>query len=140
MLPAGRIDEFLQAAAVAGFEVLPQPKGRWPKVRHKDTDVTVDILPEGGRPGTAAKPAPTTVPHPLQLGGSRGVLHYVRLPSLIELKLAAGRVRDEGDVIELIRANGDQIEEIRRHLTRTHAEYANAFDALVAQAREQEDH
>src|SRR6266480_3195770 len=37
VLPADRIDEFLRVAAVSGFEVLPQPTGRWPKVMHKDT-------------------------------------------------------------------------------------------------------
>src|SRR5262249_25156490 len=67
VLPADRIEEFLRTAAVAGFDVLPVPEGRWPKVHHKDTDVTVDILPEGGRPGTAARPAPTTIPHPAKI-------------------------------------------------------------------------
>src|SRR6516225_11413572 len=31
-LPADRIDEFMRVASVAGFQVLPQPKGRWPKL------------------------------------------------------------------------------------------------------------
>src|SRR5262245_39405250 len=62
VLPADRIEEFVRAAAVAGFEVLAVPEGRWPKVWHKDTDVTVDILPEEGRPGPASRPAPTTIP------------------------------------------------------------------------------
>src|SRR5437762_3135204 len=61
VLPADRIEEFQRAAAVAGFEVLPQPEGRWPKVRQKETDVKVNILPEGARPGTAARPAPTVI-------------------------------------------------------------------------------
>src|SRR4051794_36016529 len=52
VLPAARIEEFLRAAAISGFEILPSLPGRWPKVRHKDTDVKVDILPEGARPGT----------------------------------------------------------------------------------------
>src|SRR5438309_1400371 len=58
VLPGDQIEAFLQAAGVSGFEVLPQVEGRWPKVRHKETDVKVDILPEGARPGTTAKPAP----------------------------------------------------------------------------------
>src|SRR5262249_49503815 len=32
VLPADRIEEFVRAAAVSGFEVLAQPEGRWPKV------------------------------------------------------------------------------------------------------------
>ena len=60
-LAANQVEEFLRVASVAGFELLPTPPGRWPKLRHKDTGVEVDILPEGGRPGSAAKPAPTTI-------------------------------------------------------------------------------
>jgi hypothetical protein len=139
VLAADRIEEFLQVAAVSGFEVLPQPEGRWPKVRHKDTDVKVDILPEGGRPGTASRPAPTTIRHPAELGAQGPVLRYITLPALVELKIAAGRARDEADVIELIRVNGDQIDDIRQHLAAVHADYVAAFDRLVERAREQQD-
>jgi hypothetical protein len=137
-LPADRIDEFLRAAAVAGFDVLPGAPGRWPKVLHRDTGIEVDILPEGGRRGTAAKPAPTTIPHPLRMGGSRAALRYITLSSLIELKLAAGRARDESDVVELVRANGDQVQAVRHHLTRVHPAYVAAFEALVQRAHEED--
>ena len=137
-LPADRIDEFLRAAAVAGFNVLPVQPGRWPKVMHRDTGIEVDILPEGGRPGTAAKPAPTTIPHPSRMGAAGSALRYISLPYLIELKLAAGRARDESDVVELVRANLDQVEAIRQHLAGIHAEYVQGFDHLVGRAREQE--
>src|SRR5437588_2753763 len=100
-LAADRVEEFLRVAAVSGFEVLPQPEGRWPKLRHKDTDVKVDILPEGARPGTSSKLAPTTIPHPCALGAVGGRLGYITLPAVIQLKLAAGRARDEADVVEL---------------------------------------
>jgi hypothetical protein len=140
VLAADRVEEFLRAAAVAGFEVLPQPPGRWPKLLHKDTQVKVDILPEGARPGTASRPAPTTIGHPANLGAHGPVLRYIRLPALVELKIAAGRGRDEGDVIELIRTNPGQIDSIRRHLATVYADYVVAFDHLVERAREQEDH
>src|SRR5678816_2960406 len=64
VLGADRVDDFIRAASVAGFDVLPRRPGRWPKLMHKDTGVQVDILPEGERPGTVAKPAPTALPHP----------------------------------------------------------------------------
>ena len=105
VLPADRIEEFLQLAAISGFEVLPRVQGRWPKARHKETDVTVDILPEGARPGTASRAAPTTIPHPTSLGAEGHQLHYIRLPALIELKLAAGRAKDEADVVEILRTS-----------------------------------
>lgn len=139
VLPQERIAEFLRVAGVSGFDVLPCPPGRWPKVRHKETDITVDILPEGGRPGTPARPAPTTIRNPAEMGAVVGRLTYIDLPSLVELKLAAGRVRDEADVIELIRANPAEVPALRRHLAQVHERYAAAFDALVRRADEQED-
>ena len=78
-LPKASIEAFLQAAAVAGFDVLAQPEGRWPKLCHRETGIEVDILPEGGRPGTAARPAPTTIPHPAKMGAVRGTLRYILL-------------------------------------------------------------
>jgi hypothetical protein len=139
VLAANRLEEFLRVASVSGFQVLPRKEGRWPKLLHKDTGVQVDILPEGGRPGTAAQPAPTTIPHPTALGGSGTCLRYITLPSLVELKLAAGRARDESDVVELIRANPAQVEEVRGHLGRTHATYQAAFERLVEKAAQQGD-
>lgn len=139
VLPTDRVEEFLRAAAVSGFEILPQAPGRWPKARHKETGIQVNILPEGGRPGTASKPAPTTIRHPSELGAAGAALRYVKLPALVELKIAAGRARDEADVIELVRANGDQVEMIRQHLAAVHADYLATFDGLVQRAREQED-
>jgi hypothetical protein len=61
------------------------------------------------------------------------------LPALIELKIAAGRIGDEHDVVELIRANPDQVEAIRQHLATIHADYVQAFDALLGRASTQEE-
>jgi hypothetical protein len=138
-LAADQVDEFLRVATVSGFDVLPVEPGRWPKLMHRETGIKVDILPEGQRPGTLTKPAPTTIPHPSALGGSGTTLRYITLRSLIELKLAAGRGRDDSDVIELIRANPDQVDRVRRHLAAVHADYVAAFDRLVERARDQRD-
>jgi hypothetical protein len=139
VLPREQIEGFLRLASVSGFEILPQTPGRWPKVRHKETDIEVDILPEGGRPGTATRPAPTVIAHPSALGARGQTLRYIALPQLIELKLAAGRARDESDVAELIRANPDHVDEIRTHLSGIHPDYVRAYDRLVERAREQQD-
>jgi hypothetical protein len=138
-LAAERIDDFLRAATVAGFDLLPIKPGRWPKMIHKDTGVQVDILPEGACPGTEAKPAPTRIPHPSTMGANGNALRYMRLPSLIELKIAAGRARDEGDVVELIRANPTHLQTIRQHLTGVHPKYVSEFDRMVERARAQID-
>jgi len=134
-LPKSRIDDFLQAAAVNGFEVLTPPEGRWPKLRHRER-IEVDILPEGGRPGTASRPAPTTIPHPQAMGAVRGKLAHSSLASLIELKLAAGRLRDEADVLELARENRDKLDDLRQHLQGVHRQYADRFDELIEQLDE----
>jgi hypothetical protein len=139
IVPAERVDELLRAAAVSGFEVLPALPGLWPKLRHKESDVNVDILPEGATPGTPSKPAPTTIPHPSRLGARAANLAYIELAGLIELKLAAGRARDDGDVVELLRANVDQVDRLRRHLAGVHEVYVARFDELLARAREQTD-
>lgn len=130
-LPKDQIAGFLQAASLAGFDVLEQPQENWPKLHHRETGIDVDILPEGGRPGSAQHPAPTTIPHPGAMGGTPGALRFMALPSLIELKLAAGRVRDDADIVELARENPDQLDAIREHLAAIHADYANRFVALI---------
>jgi hypothetical protein len=137
-LPADRIDEFLHAASVSGFDLLPVQPGRWPKVIHRDTGIEADILPEGGRPGTATRLAPTNIPHPSQMGATGALLRYINLPSLIELKIAAERARDASDVVELVRANRERVDEIRQHLASIHPAYLVAFDALAQRASEQD--
>jgi hypothetical protein len=61
------------------------------------------------------------------------------LSGLVQLKLAAGRARDEADVVELIRSNLDQVDTIRQELATVHADYVAAFDRLASRAREQAD-
>ena len=136
VLPADRIEEFLRVAAVSGFDVLEVVEGRWPKLQHRETGIEVDILPEGGRPGVPARQAPTTIPHPDELGAEAGTLKYVSLPRLVELKLAAGRLRDEADVVELLRENPDQISQLRQHLETVHDEYVLRFDQLLQELEE----
>jgi hypothetical protein len=138
-LPSDRVEDFLRTAALGGFEVYAQPTGRWPKLCHRETGIEVDVLPERGRPGTASRPAPTTIPHPKTMGAARGNLKYISLPSLIELKLAAGRLRDEADVLELARENRERIDELRQHLATVHPQYASRFDELLGQLEETAD-
>ncbi|MEX2092688.1 MAG: hypothetical protein WD971_08420 [Pirellulales bacterium] len=135
-LPSDRIEDFLRAASVSGFDVLTPPEGRWPKLCHRETGIEVDVLPEGGRPGTASRPAPTTIPHPKLMGAVRGTLKYISLPSLIELKLAAGRLRDEADILELARENRERLDDVRSHLAAVHPQYAMRFEELLGQLDE----
>lgn len=137
VVPARLVEEVLRVARLSGFEVLPTRPGAWPKLHHKETGITVDILPEGATPGTASRPAPTRIPHPARLGGRVGALRYIELAGLVELKIAAGRARDDADVVELLLANPEHIEALRQHLATVHSEYVARFDQLLARAREQ---
>lgn len=137
-LPADAIEEFMKVACVFGFESLPHPPGRRPKLRHKESNTNIDILPEKARPGSAARPAPTTIPHPGAMGGTAGRLCFMQLPSLVELKLAAGRVQDDADLIVLIQVHSDSIDDLHAHLQTIHPDYVGRFECLVARAREQE--
>ncbi len=134
VLPSTRIEEFLKVAAVSGFQILTGQPGRWPKIQHRETEIQVDILPEGERPGSPPNFAPTTIPHPSQLGASDYRLRYANLAGLVELKIAAGRLKDKADVVELLRANRDQIDDIRQHLTSVHRQYVAEFDELLKEA------
>ncbi|HMP06025.1 MAG TPA: hypothetical protein PJ982_06725 [Lacipirellulaceae bacterium] len=136
VLPADRIADVQRVAAVSGFEILASPEGRWPKLLHCETGIQIDILPEGGRPGTSVRLAPTVIGHPRAMGAVRGELRYISLPALVELKLAAGRLRDEADVVELIRENRDQVATVRQHLSAIHPQYAKRYDELVEQSDE----
>ena len=139
IVAAADLPEFLRVATLSGFERLTNVSGRWPKLVHKDTSIDVDLLPEGERPGTPSRPAPTTIRHPAAMGASGTALKYIALESLIELKLAAGRIRDESDVVELIRANSDRVAAMRQHLAAIHGDYVTAFDRLTERAAEEQD-
>jgi len=139
VLPADRIDEFRTVASVSGFDVPPRMTGRWPKVVHRETQITVDILPEGERPGTPSRPAPTTIPAPAVMGGVASSLAYIALPRLIELKLAAGRAKDSADIVELLRANPEEVAAIREHLGAVETDYLPEFERLAEQAGEPDE-
>jgi hypothetical protein len=70
------------------------------------------------------------------MGAIRGSLKFSSLGSLVELKLAAGRLRDEADVVELARENRESLAELRRHLQQIHPQYAQRFEELIKQIDE----
>jgi hypothetical protein len=73
------------------------------------------------------------------MGAVASCLSYVDLAHLIELKLAAGRARDQSDVVELLRASPEQEDSTRQHLSRVHEAYVGEFDRLAHLAREQHE-
>ena len=72
-----------------------------------DTGVRVEFLTTGEYPGDG-KPKPVAFPDPANVATVVGAAKVIRLPELINLKLASGmtnpgRLRDLADVQELIR-------------------------------------
>jgi hypothetical protein len=68
------------------------------------TGVAFDILITGGFPGSGL-PGPIAYPDPKDVSLLVDDLRVVNLPTLIQLKLAAGRYQDFADVVNLIREN-----------------------------------
>ena len=76
-------------------------------LKDTDTGVRIEFLIQGQFPGDG-KPKPVAFPDPAEGGEIINGIRYLRLPVLIELKLASGmtnigRLRDLADVQELIR-------------------------------------
>ncbi len=83
------------------FEPVP---GRPRRFVDRANGVTIDILVAGRYPGTG-KPGPIAFPEPVSASEVIDKHRVVKLPVLVQLKLAARRWRDFADVVELIRFN-----------------------------------
>src|SRR5262249_35811635 len=70
----------------------------------KQSGVTLDVLVTGLYPGSG-KPGPIAFPDPEQASEEIEKTRVVTLPHLIQLKLAARRFYDFGDVVFLIRVH-----------------------------------
>jgi hypothetical protein len=87
---------------LAGKEYDPVA-GRSRKFTDRENSVPVDLLVTGHLPGRGGQ-APFAFPDPAQASEEINGVRVVTLPQLIQLKLAAGRYYDFGDVVFLIRA------------------------------------
>lgn len=89
-------------------QFVPKDYGRVRGRRRRFVDrvngVMVDVLVTGLFPGTG-QPGPVSYPDPAEVTESIEGKSVVNLETLVELKLAARRYRDFGDVVELIRFN-----------------------------------
>ena len=100
--------EGLQAVhrALEGLGYVPPFKGS-KQLRDVETSVRIEFLVSGQYPGDG-RPKPVAFPDPADVAVEISGVKYLGLVSLIELKLASGisnpgRVKDLGDVQELIR-------------------------------------
>jgi hypothetical protein len=102
LVTAEGFDSFLKLLASGDFERVP---GRARRFLDRVTAVTFDLLITGRFPGSG-RPGPIAFPDPAAVKQQIGNLPYVDLTTLIQLKLAARRHKDFGDVVELIRTHG----------------------------------
>ena len=134
VVPAGLVDALILAPpawAVSRFRREAWGCGPACAIRSRTSAWT--CCP-GGNTRQFIKAGPHDDPASVPLG--RPARRYIDLPGLVELKLAAGRVRDESDVVELILANPDQIDAIRQRPAQPTLNVAR-FDELLTRCGEQ---
>ncbi len=78
--------------------------GRNRRFVDRKNGVNIDILITGQYPGTG-KPGPIAFPEPSEVSQTIDKAEVLDIVNLVQLKLAARRYRDFGDVVELIRFN-----------------------------------
>jgi hypothetical protein len=100
LTPEG-LEAFKKRFVPKQYQTVPQRSRRFVD---RANEITVDFLVTGKYPGSG-KPGPIAFPDPAQVGQTIGKYQVVDLVTLIQLKLAARRHRDFGDVVELIRFN-----------------------------------
>ncbi len=101
LLTSAGFAEFVRQFVPGDFEQFPNRPRRF---RDRANGVTFDVLLTGYFPGTG-QPGPISYPDPASVNEVIEQKRVVNLPTLIELKLAARRHRDFGDVVELIRVH-----------------------------------
>ncbi len=101
LLSAQGLAALRRLAAAGEFDAVP---GRPRRFVDHATGVGFDILMTGLFPGSG-QPGPVAYPDPEHVTQTINDLRVVNLPTLIQLKLAAGRYQDFADVVNLIRAN-----------------------------------
>lgn len=74
------------------------------RLRHVQTNVTVDLLIGGDR---NPRPAQPPYPEPASLPASSRDPEMVGLAGLVELKLAAGRMQDQADIVALLKLTSE---------------------------------
>ena len=106
----GDVDILLTQESFAQFRELFVPKnyepvaGRKRRFTDRVNDIKIDILVTGQFPGSG-KPGPIEYPDPMTVSEIIRDIRVLDLVTLVQLKLAARRHRDFGDVVELIRFN-----------------------------------
>jgi hypothetical protein len=101
LLTSEGLERFRREFVGADYE---QVVGRPRRFVERQSGVTVDCLVTGRFPGTG-KPGPFAFPDPTEASQEIEKIRVLTLPQLIQLKLAARRYYDFGDVVFLIQTH-----------------------------------
>jgi hypothetical protein len=101
LLTAEGFAAFRRLFVEADYESIPDRKRRFIDRANR---VNVDVLVTGLFPGSG-RPGPISYPDPVDVNETIDDIRFVNLVTLVQLKLAARRYQDFGDVVALIRAN-----------------------------------
>lgn len=134
------LDVLLTPEGFAEFQkrFVPRNYSRNPNRKRRFTDraneVGVDVLVTGLFPGSG-EPGPIAFPDPRKVSEEVNEKRVVNLPTLVQLKLAARRHKDFGDVVELIRVNNLDESFLKRLHTAVHQDF---IECLEEKRREDE--
>jgi hypothetical protein len=104
------VDILLTGADLERFRQEMVPKyyapieGRSRRFRERKSGILLDVLVTGKYPGSG-KPGPFAFPDPARASEEIKNIKVITLPHLVQLKLAARRYYDFGDVVHLIRVH-----------------------------------
>ena len=126
------LDRFRQRYVGKSYDPVA---GRPRRFVEKRSQISVDFLITGRFPGSG-KPGPIAFPHPEEAGQKIKNANVVTLPQLIQLKLAARRHQDFGDVVLLIRVrNLDEF-----FLDRLHPSVRGDFIECLEEKRREDEY
>jgi hypothetical protein len=137
----GDVDILLTSEGFAQFRKRFVPKaydpvaGRPRRFFDRRHQCGIDILVTGLFPGSG-RPGPVAFPDPAVIGETIDDIHVVNLPTLIQLKLAARRYSDFGDVVNLIRAHN--LDE--SYLARIHPSLQRDFIECLEEKRREDEY
>lgn len=132
LLTAQGFADFLKRFVPRSYDRVAGRPRRFLDRRHR---VTFDILVTGLFPGSG-KPGPIAFPNPAQVSVAIKGIRVINLRTLIQLKLAARRHSDFGDVVSLIRVHN--LDEA--FLTRIHPSVRRDFIECLEEKRREDEY
>jgi hypothetical protein len=95
----------------------------------------IELLQEGMFSGD--KTNPTALPSPQELGVTSG-LGFVDLELWARLKLSANRIKDDADIVEVLKGKGpEEIKKISDYMDKFNPNYARKFQELLHRAMDE---